>query len=90
MTIKTFIFGGLLAFATIAILPFTATFDRLYMREAPLFFAYLDPVDEVRMQAAIATDEANASTADERLKLLPGIEIRVAMEDYQRLHYELG
>lgn len=87
----TFFIGGLLTLAVMVFSPFsTFALDRLYMREAPPLFAYFDPVDELRLQAAIATEEAQASTADERLKLLPGIEIRTALEDYSRLHWELG
>lgn len=59
---------------------------------APLSVVFMpfDPGDEIALQAAVAEGDIRGCTIDERLKLLPGIEIRTALEDYQRLHYELG
>lgn len=82
------ILGGFMTFACAALVAPMFGTASAYSLYAP--YPFFDPVVEVSLQAAIATEEPNAIMTDERLKLLPGIEIRTALEDHQRLHYELG
>lgn len=88
---RLFLFlGCFVTFGALAVLsPLAGTFG--YYDNGPRFaFApVFDPVDELQLQAAIAKEEAAAGD-DERLKLLRDAEIRVALEDYRRLHSELG
>lgn len=87
-----FFLGGLLAAAMVYV--FSPSFGSIYIdptydREARSF-AYFSPVDEVRMQAALLADSNHQSCYDQRLKLIPDIKIRTALEDYRRLHWDLG
>ena len=85
-----FLGGFLTAAACMIFTPSTWATSYAYAPISITLLPYFDPVDEIKLQAAIATEEALASTDDERLKLLPSIETRTALEDYRRLYYELG
>lgn len=85
----TFFLGGCLAAFTCMMLAPIA-FASYIGEPMTIVFMPFEPIDEIKLQAVIAREEAGASTDDERLKLLPSIETRAALEDYRRLHYELG
>ncbi len=85
------ILGGLCALTFAALLTPLAAFGSSHYATALYTppYPFLDPVDEVRLQAAMRAEMPGIGV-DEQLKRLRGIEIRTALEDTARLHYELG
>lgn len=73
-------------------MPATAASYAAYER-APLFElwpAYLDPLDEVRMQAALLGEQPAASSDANLNRRLRDVDIRTALQDTLRLHWDLG
>lgn len=90
--IRKFLFASLAAaFATIA--AFAMIFDAPAVRSAHMAFfdgPVLAPVDELRLQIALAVETPMLADAALLNRALRDTDIRTALEDTARLHFDLG
>lgn len=77
-----------------ALFPSSAMASAVYERDRGPWFiadlAYLDPLDEVRMQAALLGEQPAASSDAKLNRRLRDVDIRTALQDTLRLHWDLG
>lgn len=86
---------GFITIVITSVCSFTSTAFADYrdyvLERAPLYdLAYLDPLDEVRLQAALLDEQAGPGSDANLNRRLRDVDIRTSLQDTLRLHWDLG